>query len=76
MFAAAVLGTRDPGTIIHWLKLWLADQLREPSGAFALHMASGFFWFASHALLSLAIGIYAMVRLLRRFLRWSDRQPA
>lgn len=73
---AAVIGTRDPATIAHWLKLWLADQLRDPSGAFALQMASGFFWFASHALLSLAVGIYAMVRLLRRFLRWSDRQPA
>lgn len=73
---AAVLGTRDPAIITHWLKLWLADQLREPSGAFALQMASGFFWFASHALISIAVGIYTMVRLLRRFLRWSDRKPA
>lgn len=73
---AAVLGTRDPAVIAHWLKLWLADHLQEPSGAFALQMASGFFWFASHALLSMAIGLYAMVRLLRRFLRWSDRNPA
>lgn len=73
---AAVLGTRDPTTIIHWLKIWLADQLRSPSGAFALQMASGAAWFAAHALISMLIGTYAMMRLLRRFLRWSDRHAA
>lgn len=73
---AAVLGTRDPDAIVLWFKLWAADQLRDPSPLFAAQVASGFLWFATHAVISALIGILILVRLIRRFLRWSERVPA
>lgn len=73
---AAVLGTRDPEAIVLWFKLWAADQLRDPSPAFAASVAGGFLWFATHAVISALIGILILLRLIRRFLRWSEGMPA
>jgi len=73
---AAVLGTRDPEAIVLWFKLWAADQLRDPSPVFAAQLASGFLWFATHTVISALIGILILVRLIRHFLRWSERMPA
>lgn len=71
---AALLGSRDIEAILQWLELWLKDQADSP--AFAFNLASGFAWFAAHAALSAVVGIFLMVKVLRRFLRWSDRLPA
>lgn len=73
---AAVLGTRDLETIVHWFQLWFSDQLRAPGSGLVAVATAGVFWLLMHSLLSAAIGIYLMVRVLRRFLRWSERQPA
>ncbi|MBY8965572.1 hypothetical protein [Algiphilus sp.] len=73
---AAVLGTRDPEAIVLWFKLWAADQLRDPSPVFAANVAGGMLWLATHAIISALIGILLLLRLIRRFLRWSERQPA
>lgn len=72
----ALLGTRDPEAILHWLRLWLAEQLGNPGAGIAPVVAAGIAWFVLHAAISVVIGIWLMVRVLRRFLRWSERLPA
>lgn len=73
---AAILGTRDPEAVLHWFRLWAADQFLSPSPALAASVFASLGWFALHAAASALIAILMMVRLLRRFLRWSDRQAA
>jgi uncharacterized membrane protein len=72
----ALLNTRDSEAIRAWVELWLAESVFAAGAWTGSAMALLFFYMVLHALVSMVIGIWLSIRLVRRLLRWTDRLPA